>query len=564
MIRSLSIISVLLSFYFSALSFAAVPFDLELGRYTALIISNQNYKTLTPLKTPHADADALANVLRSDYGFRVTMLRDTNRAGTLDALDQLVEKLTPNDNLLIFYAGHGHLDKATGEGYWLPVTASPRRRSEWISNADVTDTLRATVAKHVLVISDSCFSGTLSRSAAAGLNVGKDRDKRKYFAKLAERKSRTALSSGGLEPVDDGGGSGHSVFAGALITALKRNNEPILEAENLYSQIKRPVALNSSSIQKPQYSDVHATGHDEGDFLFFKRNIRAVSKPAASVKPSVSGVPVTGVDTKAAYELTFWNSIKDSKDVRDFSAYLETYPQGKFAVLANLRMRQLAPVHETETSQAESVTQQEKSSLLAAADINSNSKIIDHSVSSLFKSKSNILSEPKVIPRLASVKKSEHVLSSKRTNKPADNVLVVLATPDNEYSPRFNTVDAYSKAVAGVAKKFFNNQSWLYLPKKDLARQVIDEDEAHTTSKKLCQQYQTNGVLSIELDLSRDMDELSRTPDNIYFGFYNCKNNRYNLAEYSIDFLIGEEFSYAIGIKNTLNEFNKKYLLSDQ
>ena len=479
--------------------FAAIPYELELGRYNALIISNQNYKHLSPLKTPHADADALATLLRADYGFKVTMLRDTNRAGTLDALDQLVERLTPNDNLLIFYAGHGHLDSATGEGYWLPVTASPKRRSEWISNSDITDTLRATVAKHVLVISDSCFSGTLSRSASAGLNVGSD--KADYYKKLASRTSRTALSSGGLEPVDDGGVSGHSVFAGALISALRRNNEPILEAENLYSQIKRPVALNSSAIQKPQYSDVRATGHDEGDFLFFKPNARPAKKTLPQNNTRATAV---NTDSHAAYEMTFWNSIKDSKDARDFAAYLETYPEGQFAVLARLRTRQLTT---PPTKPAQPVARQRT--------------------------------------------KTESVPSAVKQHQ-ADTVLLVLAVPDSEYSPKFNSVEAYSAAVASLVKKELKKGSLNYLARLDLARQVIQEDQDHDTSKQLCRQYQAQRVMSIELDLSRDIDELTRTPDDVYIGLYDCNKDQFKLRESKLDFELGEEFAYAAGIRNSL------------
>ena len=516
--RSFLIVSVLLGFFTSATSFAATAYDLDLGRYHALIITNQNYQQLSPLKTPHADADALAGILRTDYGFRVTMLRDTNRAGTLDALDQLVEKLTPSDNLLIFYAGHGHLDSATGEGYWLPVTASPRRRSEWISNSDITDTLRATVARHVLVISDSCFSGTLSRSASAGLNVGKD--KRNYYKKLASRISRTALSSGGLEPVDDGGGSGHSVFAGALITALRRNNEQILEAESLYSQIKRPVALNSSAIQKPQYSDVRATGHDEGDFLFFKRNVRVTEKPA----PTDNNVtaPTTGIDSRAAYELAFWNSIKDSNDARDFNAYLESYPQGQFAVLAKLRTRQLTTSSETPESVPPQASR-EKAGVVA------------------------------MVPK--------ETISNKKISAGSsgvvDTLLLVLATPDPEYSPKFNTVTAYSAAVAELVEKGMTKGSLNYLAKQDVARKVMQEGDEAITSKQLCQQYQAQRIMSVELNLTRDIEELVRTPNDFYIGMYDCKRQQYRLNESSLDFQLGEEFAYAEGIRNKINVMNQ-------
>mgnify|MGYP001364266625 FL=1 len=75
----------------------------------------------------------------------------------------MTKKLKENDNLLIYYAGHGELDKSENRGYWLPVNASTKSRAEWISNQRIVDRVKATKAKHVLLMVDSCFSGSLMR-----------------------------------------------------------------------------------------------------------------------------------------------------------------------------------------------------------------------------------------------------------------------------------------------------------------------------------------------------------------------------------------------------------------
>ena len=96
-------------------------------------------------------------------------------------------------------------------------------RIQWISNTTITDALKAMAAKHILVVADSCYSGTLVR----GIDVvrppsGGERDT--YLARIAQKRSRTVLTSGGLEPVSDsGGGKEHSVFAKAFLTALQEN-----------------------------------------------------------------------------------------------------------------------------------------------------------------------------------------------------------------------------------------------------------------------------------------------------------------------------------------------------
>ena len=82
------------------------------------------------------------------------------------------------------------------------------------------------------------------------------------------KRARTALVSGGLEPVRDSGGGGHSVFAKAFLEALQENRG-VMEGQALFDAIKRPVVLNSE--QTPQYSDVRGAGHDGGDFLFVRK-----------------------------------------------------------------------------------------------------------------------------------------------------------------------------------------------------------------------------------------------------------------------------------------------------
>ena len=150
----------------------------------------------------------------------MTLLTNTTRDEIITALDQLRATLTEQDNLLIYYAGHGVLDTSEERGYWLPVNARQDSRIQWISNTTITDALKAMAAKHILVVADSCYSGTLVR----GIDVvrppsGAERDT--YLARLAQKRSRTVLTSGGLEPVSDsGGGREHSVFARAFLTAL--------------------------------------------------------------------------------------------------------------------------------------------------------------------------------------------------------------------------------------------------------------------------------------------------------------------------------------------------------
>ncbi|MDX8400062.1 MAG: caspase family protein, partial [Gallionellaceae bacterium] len=102
----------------------AIP-DVKFGNYFALVIGNNTYPNFPDLKTPGNDVEALAKVLRKQYRFKMEVLINADRYTILQALNKYREKLTSDDNFLLYYAGHGELDRDSDRGYWLPVDAVP-------------------------------------------------------------------------------------------------------------------------------------------------------------------------------------------------------------------------------------------------------------------------------------------------------------------------------------------------------------------------------------------------------------------------------------------------------
>lgn len=309
---------------------AAEP-ALEFGNYRALVIGNNDYKHIAKLKTAEADARAVAALLRERYGFKTELMLNATRYDIVTAFGRLRAETEPNDNVLIYYAGHGHLDRETQSGYWLPVDAEPDNEANWLAIESITRGLRAMPAKHVMVIADSCYSGTLVRAAPVGLKTGAERIA--WLRRMAEKRTRTALVSGGLEPVMDGGGGGHSVFAKALLDTLRGNAE-VLDGHGLFTQISRLVVVNAE--QTPQYSDVRGAGHEGGEFLF----VPLGATPLAGAAPAPAS-PGGSVARPEAEEL-FWRSISASDKASDYQAYLQAFPNGVFAPLARARVQQLA------------------------------------------------------------------------------------------------------------------------------------------------------------------------------------------------------------------------------
>ena len=245
-------------------------------KYYALIIGNNNYKHLEKLDAAENDAKVLANVLENKYGFEVTLKINADHDTIKDTMYSLARKLKKKDNLLIYYAGHGYLDKKEEKGYWLPIDASMEKPSKWVSNSFVSDQARATEAKHVLLIVDSCFSGSLTKIRSAGIKkISEEQmEDKEYIKDLQNSITRLVITSGGVSPVLDSVGGEHSLFAEKLIKTLKENNG-VVNTSQIFENIRKYVAVTSKSLgikQVPERKVLLQFIDEGGDFLFFAKN----------------------------------------------------------------------------------------------------------------------------------------------------------------------------------------------------------------------------------------------------------------------------------------------------
>ena len=132
--------------------------------------------------------------------------------------------------------------------------------------------LNAMPARHVLTVVDSCYSGTMTRAAAPSFDAGTMPAGQwaGWVKTMVGGRSRTALTSGGLQPVADAGVGDHSYFARAFLNVLQDNNR-LLEAQRVYREVASAVALNgvnSTLPQSPQYAPIRFAGHESGEFFF--------------------------------------------------------------------------------------------------------------------------------------------------------------------------------------------------------------------------------------------------------------------------------------------------------
>lgn len=250
---------------------------LNFGRYYAIVIGNQNYQTIESLETPKYDAARAARILADKYGFTVQILEDANDITMLKTINDLNAVLKPEDNVLIYYAGHGTRLKSgkIESGYWLPVNAdAPPEDRFWIPNEQITGHLGRLPAKRVLVVADSCYAGLLSTDPSYLFLNDKVAYSKEYIKYKLPKRARLLLSSGGDKPVLDEGSGGNSVFARAFLDELEAN-QGILSSPELFSRVRKRVevaAAKNKFVQTPEFKSIKGAGHEVGDFFFVPRS----------------------------------------------------------------------------------------------------------------------------------------------------------------------------------------------------------------------------------------------------------------------------------------------------
>jgi hypothetical protein len=246
---------------------------MDFGRYYALIIGNQNYDQLENLTTPRYDAERAAKILKDKYGFTVQIIEDANDVAMLQALNDLNGVLKPNDNLLIYYAGHGYRLKSDKleSGYWLPRNADkPPNDTFWVPNEQVTSHIGRLLAKRILVVADSCYAGLLSTDPSFFFLDKPTEVSADYISFKLPKRARLLIASGGDNPVLDTGGQGNSVFAKAFLDVLETNSS-IMTAPALFSIVQGKVkdgAQRNHFSQQPEFKSIKGAGHEVGDFFF--------------------------------------------------------------------------------------------------------------------------------------------------------------------------------------------------------------------------------------------------------------------------------------------------------
>jgi formylglycine-generating enzyme required for sulfatase activity len=231
----------------------------KVGKNYLLAIGINDYVHETKLRFAVRDAEEVTKLLQTHYQFEpenCVLLRDqqATQDGILDALAELAPRLEEADSLLVYFAGHGHLDKRTRLGYWVPIEG--KSNGVRIINQEVVALINHMPCRHVLLVSDSCFSGTffLERPKVRGMAE----------EALALIRSRWGLASGRAEPVLD-----NSLFAQFFRQVLTDNQEKMLGISQVIVDVRKLTAEATKNAQVPTSGVLEE--HAGGEFVFYRR-----------------------------------------------------------------------------------------------------------------------------------------------------------------------------------------------------------------------------------------------------------------------------------------------------
>jgi Caspase domain len=271
----------------------ALPDPDKFGVYHALVIGIDEYDAWPNLRFAERDANRIADVLESKYGFEprhVTRLVGENatRSKVLNTLRTKLQAMTERDNLLIYYAGHGQLDSITEKGYWVPVDGGLDDVTSWIPFSELTELLSATSvkAKNVILLTDSCYGGAMRAGKTPGLPEPSAEQMERYYADLAKRaskRSRQVAASGGYEQVPD-----ESMFAMLLTNALEDNDYQAVSLEWVFFSIYPHIKLFGQ--QEPAFARVLSGPDVDGQFVL----VRSGAALPLAEAPAIPDVPNDG------------------------------------------------------------------------------------------------------------------------------------------------------------------------------------------------------------------------------------------------------------------------------
>lgn len=192
----------------------------------ALIFATDSYENWGDLVNPINDARMIQTLLSEKYGFQTEIVENASQEEIMDKVyDYNTKKFNPQDQLFIFFAGHGFFDETLGEGYVVASNSllNDKGKTSYISHVLLRERINNIKCEHIFLTMDVCFGGTfdpLLAKSRAGDAMDEEADQN-YMVKKLTKRTRKYLTSGSKEYVSDGVAGKNSPFAAKFLQALR-------------------------------------------------------------------------------------------------------------------------------------------------------------------------------------------------------------------------------------------------------------------------------------------------------------------------------------------------------
>jgi hypothetical protein len=290
----------------------------------ALVIGNDAYPG-KPLNHAVNDARLVAKTL-AELGFKVVVKTNVDFNVMRAAVVTFSNLLSNNDAAVFYFSGHGAQYRS--KNYLIPIDAKLTSDADLVFNAlDVTpilERMQNAKVRHKFLILDACreipFRAALAEGAAKGL------------AKMQIPPGTTVAFAAQADAVSEDGKGDNGIYTRNL---LREIGKPQIQADLMFQQVSQAVQAETMGRQSPEVQSVAASA---GNF-FFNESGSSAGSSAVEQRPERARA---SADTEARVDLEFWSNVKDSPRAEDIRAYLEQFPNGRFAVLARSRIEAIA------------------------------------------------------------------------------------------------------------------------------------------------------------------------------------------------------------------------------
>jgi len=274
----------------------------------ALLVGVNQYDNHADLVNPVGDIQAVAAELTEAYGATVEALDDPTRHDFLTALYALADReYDEADELIVMFSGHGWYDERLKRGF-LAFRDSAALDEDpfydtYVSHENLRTVIERLACKHVLLVVDSCFSGTLDPTIAMAPGARPVNEpyglvpRDEYVERKLRHRTRRYITAGGREYVPDGRPGYHSPFVRQVLEALRSygGGDGILTLEEMLLYLDRVTP-------EPRSGELY--GNDPGSsFVLVAQATEARDEPEPPTLGTVV-ITVSPPDARVAIEGT--------------------------------------------------------------------------------------------------------------------------------------------------------------------------------------------------------------------------------------------------------------------